>query len=182
MVVYNLIAHDFTGTLSLVKWHYALVTSSFCASSRFIVKPVFVCMNFPQYSVVCPCPSFPEPDRLWKTLRISAARWLCTKRWRVIIFLEHALANALGYQEESIVEIDNTYQIIKQANEIKSMPTRITAPAEPPRKAYHNASVSRVGQSLNVTSPPVVSSSGLLLIPFMYTYYYLFCFVYLLHF
>lgn len=60
-------------------------------------------------------------------------------------------------------DIDNTYQVIKQANEIKSMPTRITAPAEPPRKAHHPTSMSRGGQaSLNVVSPPVASSSGLL--------------------
>ncbi|KAK7605118.1 hypothetical protein V9T40_006976 [Parthenolecanium corni] len=67
-----------------------------------------------------------------------------------------------GYAEEPITESDNTYQVIKQANEIKSMPARITAPAEPPRKPCHPTSVSRIGQSLNVNSPPVVSNSGLL--------------------
>ncbi len=72
------------------------------------------------------------------------------------------LANHVGYPDERTVEIDSTYQVIKQANEIKSMPTRVMAPAEPPRKPYHPTSVSRIGSSLNVTSPPVVSNSGLL--------------------
>ncbi|KAL6953422.1 hypothetical protein U1Q18_050558 [Sarracenia purpurea var. burkii] len=85
-------------------------------------------------------------------------------------------------------EIDNTYQVIKQANEIKCMPlpstgaiaeagaavtvavgagasaTRVTAPAEPPRKTHlvATAVTVRAGASLNVVSPPLVSSSGLL--------------------
>lgn len=74
----------------------------------------------------------------------------------------HIVPNGVGYAEEPIIESDNTYQVIKQANEIKSMPNRITAPAEPPRKPCHPTSVSLIGQSLNVNSPPVVSNSGLL--------------------
>lgn len=62
------------------------------------------------------------------------------------------------------LEIDSTYQIIKQATEIKSIPAKITAPAEPPRKSYQSGNASHIGQStLNVASPPVVSSSGVLL-------------------